>query len=56
MQSNRQAIRASPGTEAEDAAVMCAIRKITERGGNAEVKRTADGRLKVYAVEKHIAY
>lgn len=40
---------------ADDKKVMDAIRKIVDRGNNAEVRRKADGTLVVYEVKKHIA-
>lgn len=38
----------------KDKAIMATIRKICERGNNAEVKRRADGSLAVYEVKKSI--
>ncbi len=37
-----------------DKKVIEAIKKITNRGGNAEVKRKKDGTLIVYEVKKNI--
>lgn len=39
----------------EDKKVMEAIRKIVDKGNNAEVKKNKDGTLKVFEVQKHIA-
>lgn len=36
----------------EDAAVMAAIKIITEKGSDAEVKRKPDGKLRVYEVKR----
>lgn len=40
---------------AEEAQIMAAIKNITDRGHNAEVKRRSDGSLAVYEVEKRIS-
>lgn len=53
METNGTEPRASPEQE-EDKAVIKAVRQITSKGGSAEVKRTSDGRLKVYSVSKRI--
>lgn len=39
----------------EEAQIMAAIRSITDRGHNAEVKRRSDGSLAVYEVKKRIS-
>ena len=39
----------------EDVAVMEKIRKIVQKGDNAEIKQGTDGKLKVYQVSKVIA-
>ena len=36
----------------EDTAVMAAIKKITSKGNDAEVKRKADGKLHVYEIKR----
>lgn len=36
----------------EDTAVLAAIRKITSKGNDAEVKRKADGKLHVYEIKR----
>ena len=38
-----------------DAEIVQTIRRITEKGNNAEVKRNGDGSLKVFEVKKNIA-
>ncbi len=43
------------GEHMGDKQIMEAIRKIVERGNNAEVKRRKDGSLVVYEVRKHVA-
>lgn len=45
--------KSSDSAEAEQ--IMAAIRSITDRGHNAEVKRRSDGSLAVYEVEKRIS-
>ena len=39
----------------EDLKIISAIRNITDRGHNAEIKRRSDGTLAVYEVEKRIS-
>jgi len=36
----------------EDTAVLAAIRKITSKGNDAEVKRKPDGKLHVYEIKR----
>lgn len=36
----------------EDTAVLAAIRQITSKGNDAEVKRKADGKLHVYEIKR----
>lgn len=42
------------GPEVDGKVLMDTILKATANGKSAEVKRTTDGRFKVYVVEKHI--
>ena len=48
MSKNREITR-------EEASLLEALRRITDRGNNAEVKRRRDGSLVVYEVRKNIA-
>lgn len=40
----------------DDVVILQLIREITNRGDSVEIKRQADGTLKVYAVRKTIVY
>ena len=48
-------IESTNSVSAEDVAVMEKIRKIVQKGDNAEIKQGTDGKLKVYQVSKVIA-
>jgi hypothetical protein len=39
----------------DDKRAVTAIKKILKRGNSAEVKKTKDGKIKVYEVRKNIA-
>lgn len=45
-------IASKNSVSAEDVAVMEKIRKIVQKGDNAEIKQGTDGKLKVYQVSK----
>lgn len=44
----------TPSKPTEDLAIMSKIRKIVDRGNNAEIKKKKDGTLTVMEVKKHI--
>lgn len=44
----------SPSKPAEDLAIMSKIRKIVDRGNNAEIRKRKDGTLTVMEVKKQI--
>lgn len=44
----------TPSKPSEDIVIMTKVRKIVERGNNAEIKRKKDGTLTVMEVKKQI--
>lgn len=56
MINNQRPIRPTTGNTAlaaEDTAVLAAIRLITDKGNDAEVKKAKDGTLSVYEIKKN---
>ena len=53
--TNLSVKRQKSSDSAESEQIKAAIRSITDRGHNAEVKRRSDGSLAVYEVEKRIS-